>query len=260
MGDGRVVTRWRVRLPAAATCLALDAACGRIAAGCDDGVTRLLDVLDQGREIAAFATPGSMADADFGPDGASLAVLHAGTATVWDLPTTTVLHQARCSAGRLAVAGSSPGLVLPSFEGEGTARFIPLEPMRLAALARRAAGRYLTPGEWQEHVEPARTPSRPPQHHQRTVGEQHLFARPDRRTAPRSRLSGGVDHHLPHLTQRGRHEELSSTRKLIKEEVTSLPRRQNTRARPEAGRGCQSALPVKRGSGGIGVSEGRVDR
>ncbi|MFE5031806.1 hypothetical protein [Streptomyces sp. NPDC056683] len=103
VGDGRVVTRWRVRLPAAATCLALDAACGRIAAGCDDGVTRLLDVLDQGREIAAFATP-------------------------------------------------------------------------------------------------------------------------------------------------------------VKEEVTSLPRRQNTRARPEAGGGCQSALPVKRGSGGIGVSEGRVDR
>ncbi|MER5526423.1 recombinase family protein [Streptomyces sp. NPDC002677] len=42
----------------------------------------------------------------------------------------------------------------------------------------------------------------------------------------------------------------SSTRKIIKEEVTSLPRRQNTRARPEAGGGCQSALPVKRGSGG----------
>ncbi|MEU0414385.1 trypsin-like peptidase domain-containing protein [Streptomyces griseorubiginosus] len=150
--DEGAVTRWRVRLPAAVTCLSLDHEATRIAAACDDGVTRLLDAADEGREAAAFDTPGQVRDIDFGPDGDSLAILHQGSAVIWDLRTSQLMHKARCSRGSLAITGSGTGIVLPSLEGEEITRLIPLEPQRLLELARLAAGRDLTPLEWQEHV------------------------------------------------------------------------------------------------------------
>lgn len=146
---------WRVALPTAATCVAVDGWGSKVAVSCDDGVTRVLLAQADGDEVLALASPGFVEDLDFAPDGLSLAVQMAGgRVTVWDLTSGERRCEAEAPKDHVAFSADGAHLAFPGRRGnhtDGVVR-LPLHAARLAALAREAAGRDLTDDEWQRHV------------------------------------------------------------------------------------------------------------
>ncbi len=146
---------WHVSLPCAATCVAVDSQGSRVAVSCDDGVTRVLSAQAEGREAATLSSGAFAEDLDFAPDGRFLAErTDEARAAVWDLTT----QERRCDAAvpTVHVVFSADGKYLvgaePRRDDTDTVIRVALDPVCLAALARRVAGQGLTDDEWQRNV------------------------------------------------------------------------------------------------------------
>ncbi|GHC84266.1 AAA family ATPase [Streptomyces flavofungini] len=146
---------WQIALPAAATCVAVDGQGSKVAVSCDDGVTRVLSAQADGHEFLALASPGFVEDLDFAPDGLSLAgQVTGGRLTVWDLTSGERRCDAEAPMGHVAFSADAAYLVSAGQRPDqlGTVVRLPLHAARLAAVARKVAGRDLTDSEWQRHV------------------------------------------------------------------------------------------------------------
>ncbi|WP_306319946.1 MULTISPECIES: AAA family ATPase [unclassified Streptomyces] len=146
---------WRVRLPCPATCVAVDAAGSMVAAGCDDGVTRVLSAQGGGRELLELSSPGFVEDLDFRRDGLALAAQSGGSRIrVWDLPWGELRHLLTTTLGLISFSADGEHLLRqePRFEESGTLARLPLGVRRLSECARRAAGPPLTDDEWGTYV------------------------------------------------------------------------------------------------------------
>ncbi|WP_167355678.1 trypsin-like peptidase domain-containing protein [Streptomyces atriruber] len=162
----RAEEMWRIRLPAPATCVAVDGPGSRLAVACDDGVVRVLSAQQGGSEVFALPSPGYVTDLDFSPDCLDLASAVAGRSarsadgeqngeiTLWDLRSGERRSVPGGRLGTIAFTQDGHHLVTGPWRQDGVLVHgrLPLGTDSLTRWARQVAGPSLTDEEWMEHI------------------------------------------------------------------------------------------------------------
>jgi hypothetical protein len=142
---------WHRSLHTGVMGVAIDSTASAVAISCDDGLTRVLSTKKDGQQLAVLRSTGFVEDLDLSDGGLALALLHTGgRVLIRDLVAQGTPRTATTAPDAHGIAFTSDHEYL--MVSQPTISRLPLGTTALAAQARAAAGRQLTPEERQLYL------------------------------------------------------------------------------------------------------------